>query len=61
MDAFDTVLPDKGKSTRKAYEVEYEPLSPKKLEESMRKDAEYVSSTFGLDVSSVQPPPHRDY
>jgi hypothetical protein len=49
--AFDAVITDKGKSKLKAFEVESESLSPKELEGTMRKDAEFVSSIFGADVS----------
>lgn len=49
-DPFDTILIDKGKSKLKAYEVESQSLSPKELEGTMRKEAEYVSNIFGADV-----------
>jgi len=49
-DPFDTILMDKGKSKLKAYEVESQSLSPKELEGTMRKEAEYVSNIFGADV-----------
>lgn len=51
--AFETVMPDKGKAKQKSFDVEAESMSPKDLEATMRKEAEYVASLFGADVSTL--------
>lgn len=51
--AFDSVIPDKGKSKQKSFEVEAQSMSAQELESTMRKEAEYVSSIFGGDVSTL--------
>lgn len=51
--AFDSVIPDKGKSKQKPFEVEAQSMSAQELEAAMRKEAEYVSNIFGSDVRSL--------
>jgi hypothetical protein len=47
---FATVIPDKGKSKLRSFEVESSSLSPKDIEIMMMEDAGYIANLFGIDV-----------
>jgi ariadne-1 len=54
MDAYDDDIKVVSEA-RKAYEVDYKPLTHQDVEDLMVADIEYIRTIFGVDVSILKP------
>jgi hypothetical protein len=54
-DNFNVEIGNLNKAKTKSYDVEYESMSIKDVEEAMKRDAEQVTSIFDVDVSNSFP------
>ncbi|TFY77924.1 hypothetical protein EWM64_g6087, partial [Hericium alpestre] len=58
MDTFNNDIQFVSKGKAKSYEVDYEPLTQRAVEDLMKSDVDHISAIFGVDVRGLASPYH---